>query len=92
MEAQDVEDDVQLEKEETPTMYKIGKFALQNRITQSISTVAKTTIAVAQAIPDVAIKGAAVNRYNQKQEENQRRAAELLDKVREEKAKEAEQE
>ena len=47
MEAQDVEDDVQLEKEETPTMYKIGKFALQNRITQSISTVAKTTIAVA---------------------------------------------
>ena len=76
------------QKEETPTYAKFGRLVYKNRITQSISAVAKTTIKVAQAIPDVAIKGAAVNRYNAKQEENQRRAAEHLEKVREEKAKE----
>ena len=48
MEAQAVEDnELQFEKPDTPTMYKIGRFALQNRITKGISSVAKTTIAVA---------------------------------------------
>ena len=58
-----------------------------NKLTQSMASVARNTIAVAQAVPKVAIQGAAINRYNAKQEENQRIAAEKLDQLREEREK-----
>ena len=59
-----------------------------NRLTQGMANVARTTIAVASAIPEVAIQGAAINRYNAKQLENQQRAAETLNSLKEEREKE----
>ena len=59
-----------------------------NRLTQGMANVARTTIAVASAIPEVAIQGAAINRYNAKQLENQQRAAEKLNSLKEEREKE----
>ena len=53
-----------------------------------MANVARTTIAVASAIPEVAIQGAAINRYNAKQLENQQRAAEKLNSLKEEREKE----
>ena len=86
------EKNLQLPEEEkegdTPTFLRFGRLVAGNRLTQGMANVARTTIAVASAIPEVAIQGAAINRYNAKQLENQQRAAEKLNSLKEEREKE----
>ena len=53
-------------KEDTPVHSKIGRFLATSVVAHTIQSAATTTMNISSAVKDVAIKGAALSRIQQK--------------------------